>query len=82
MNFSQKWDGLTKSIENSNVAHGSFRLKSLQAIHEEDINKMSVLIGRSQQQRVRTASSSDSGASSGIIEKNGRRGVMRGPSEF
>lgn len=69
MNVSQKWDGLTKSIENSNVAHRSFRLKSLQDIHAQDINKMSILTERSQQQRVRTASSSDNDASSGIVQK-------------
>lgn len=62
-------DGLTESIENANVAHKSFRLKSLQDIHEQDINKMSILTERSQQRRVRTASSSDNGASRGIVQK-------------
>lgn len=75
------WDW-TGEGKNSNVAHRSFRLKSLQDIHEQDINKMSLLSERSLQQRVRTVSSFDNDASSGIFQNSGRRGVIRGPSEF
>lgn len=82
MNFSREWDGLTKSIEDSNVANRYFRLKSLEDLHEQDINEMSVLTERNQQQRQRTASSSDNDASSGIFQNTGRRGAIRGPSEF